>query len=170
MRRYAEIGASFAAALGAVAQNAWIQLFNGRNLQGWKANVSPEAHRTVDGVLVVHDTSRTARLHLLYVGDGSEPPGSDRAKAAGYIIGQREARNRFTHDGRLKLDNNFYHAARGAAADTMQFLMNRHPRDSDLHMHLGCAHEVQSLRFQAYGMYRRFLEVTLQLTVLQADG
>ncbi len=71
------IWASFATVLlavspGAVSQDGWVQLFNGRNLQGWKANVSPEAYSVVDGVLVVHDTSPTVRSHLFYVGDGKE--------------------------------------------------------------------------------------------------
>jgi transposase len=37
---------------------------------------------------------------------GSEPPGTDLAKAAGYMIRQWEALNRFLHDGRLRLHNN----------------------------------------------------------------
>ncbi|MBM4028149.1 MAG: IS66 family transposase [Planctomycetes bacterium] len=37
---------------------------------------------------------------------GSEPPGTDLAKAVGYMIRQWEALNRFLHDGRLRLHNN----------------------------------------------------------------
>ncbi len=77
MRLYTVIGSSFAAALlivtaGVSAPDDWVQLFNGKNLQGWKANVSPEAYSVVDGVLVVHDTSPTVRSHIFYVGDGRE--------------------------------------------------------------------------------------------------
>ncbi len=54
------------------AQEGWIQIFNGRDLGGWKANVSPEAYSVVEGVLVVHDTSPTIRSHFFYVGDGKQ--------------------------------------------------------------------------------------------------
>jgi len=54
------------------AQPGWIQLFNGKDLRGWKANVSPEAYSIVDGILVVHDTSPDIRSHLFYVGDGKQ--------------------------------------------------------------------------------------------------
>jgi transposase len=37
---------------------------------------------------------------------GSEPPGTDLAKAVGYMIRQWEALNRFTREGRLRLHNN----------------------------------------------------------------
>jgi hypothetical protein len=54
------------------AQEGWIQLFNGKDLDGWKANVSPEAYSVVDGILVVHDTSPNIRSHLFYVDDGKQ--------------------------------------------------------------------------------------------------
>ena len=57
---------------GLLAQDGWIHLFNGKDLRGWKANVSPEAYSVVDGILVVHDTSPTIRSHLFFVGDGKE--------------------------------------------------------------------------------------------------
>ncbi len=50
----------------------WVDLFNGKDLTAWKANVSPEAYSVVDGVLVVHDTSPTVRSHLFFVGDGKQ--------------------------------------------------------------------------------------------------
>ncbi len=56
----------------AVAQPGWVQLFNGKDLRGWKANTSPEAYSVVDGILVVHDTSPNIRSHLFYVGDGKQ--------------------------------------------------------------------------------------------------
>lgn len=54
------------------AQEGWLPLLNGKDLSGWKANVSPEAYSVVDGILVVHDTSATIRSHLFYVGDGKQ--------------------------------------------------------------------------------------------------
>jgi len=44
--------------------------------------------------------------HWLFAIQGSEPPASDLAKAAGYMINQWVALTRFIHDGRLRLDNN----------------------------------------------------------------
>src|SRR5213083_895073 len=41
---------------------------------------------------------------------GSEPPASDLAKAAAYMINHWVALTRFVQDGRLKLDNNFVYA------------------------------------------------------------
>jgi hypothetical protein len=60
------------ACVTANAQQDWMQLFNGKDLTGWKANVSPEAYSVVDGILVVHDTSPDIRSHLFYVGDGKQ--------------------------------------------------------------------------------------------------
>ena len=57
--------------LDCTKQEDWTPLFNGVDLSGWKANVTPESYKVVDGVLVVHDTSATIRSHLFYVGDGS---------------------------------------------------------------------------------------------------
>jgi transposase len=44
--------------------------------------------------------------HWLVAIQGNEPPASDLAKAAGYMINQWVALTRFIHDGRLRLDNN----------------------------------------------------------------
>jgi transposase len=44
--------------------------------------------------------------HWLLAIQGSEPPASDLARAAAYMINQWIALTRFIHDGRLKLDNN----------------------------------------------------------------
>ena len=57
----------------AEAQQGWVPLFNGKDLSGWKANVTPEAYSVADGILVVHDTSPDIRSHLFYVGDGKQP-------------------------------------------------------------------------------------------------
>ncbi len=58
--------------LTAAAEQDWVPLFKGKDLTGWKANVSPEAYSVIDGILVVHDTSPNIRSHLFYVGDGKQ--------------------------------------------------------------------------------------------------
>ncbi len=50
------------------SDDGWVQMFNGVDLTGWKANVNPESYMVKDGILVVHDTSATIRSHLFYVG------------------------------------------------------------------------------------------------------
>lgn len=42
----------------------WISLFDGKSLEGWKANENPETFHVADGEIVVHGT----RSHLFYVG------------------------------------------------------------------------------------------------------
>jgi hypothetical protein len=48
----------------AFAEEGWKPLFNGKDLEGWKANEKPETFAVKDGVLVV----RGDRSHLFYVG------------------------------------------------------------------------------------------------------
>lgn len=43
----------------------WVRLFNGKNLEGWKANERPEQWKIEDGAIVAHGE----RSHLFYVGD-----------------------------------------------------------------------------------------------------
>ncbi|GJM30656.1 MAG: glycosyl hydrolase [Cyclobacteriaceae bacterium] len=45
--------------------NQWISLFNGKNLEGWKAGVNSETFSVEDGAIKVHGL----RSHLFYVGD-----------------------------------------------------------------------------------------------------
>ena len=47
----------------------WIELFNGRDLTGWQANVKPDSFSVVDGLLKVH--GRNGMSHLFYTGDDS---------------------------------------------------------------------------------------------------
>lgn len=47
------------------AKDGWIQLFNGKNLDGWKANENPDTFKVVNGELVVLGP----RSHLFYVGN-----------------------------------------------------------------------------------------------------
>jgi hypothetical protein len=44
--------------------DGWIQIFDGKSLQGWKVNESPESFRIQDGELVAHGN----RSHLFYDG------------------------------------------------------------------------------------------------------
>ncbi len=53
---------SFVAATA--ADGGWISLFNGRNLDGWKASENPDTFKVVDGELIVLGP----RAHLFYVG------------------------------------------------------------------------------------------------------
>lgn len=46
--------------------NDWLQLFNGRDLDGWKASSDPEAFTVVDGAIRVNAIGKAA--HLFYVG------------------------------------------------------------------------------------------------------
>jgi hypothetical protein len=50
-----------------LAAEDWQPLFNGKNLQGWRANNSPESFQVVDGVLRVQAAGTTSG-HLFYVG------------------------------------------------------------------------------------------------------
>ena len=45
----------------------WRDLFNGKDLTGWEANVRPESFVVEDGLLKVH--GRNGMSHLFYVGD-----------------------------------------------------------------------------------------------------
>ena len=51
---------------------AWLDLFNGRDLSGWKANADPGAFSVVDGVLKAHATHPKNRGHLFYTGQRAE--------------------------------------------------------------------------------------------------
>lgn len=57
-----------AVATSARAADGWHELFNGRDLTGWKANVYPDSWAVVDGTIRAHATKESS--HLFYVGDG----------------------------------------------------------------------------------------------------
>ncbi|MCC9603558.1 DUF1080 domain-containing protein [Stieleria sp. JC731] len=44
----------------------WRELFNGRDLSGWKANVAPESFSVHDGAIKAH--GKTAMSHLFFIG------------------------------------------------------------------------------------------------------
>jgi hypothetical protein len=48
----------------------WVDLFNGKNLSGWKANLQPDSFKVVDGVIRAQSTKD--RVHLFYMGEGKD--------------------------------------------------------------------------------------------------
>lgn len=56
---------SFRAALAQEQTGEWRVIFDGKSLDGWRINESPESWKLADGVLVAHGT----RSHIFYVGD-----------------------------------------------------------------------------------------------------
>ncbi|MCC9608301.1 DUF1080 domain-containing protein [Blastopirellula sp. JC732] len=55
------------AASGDDSTTPWRDLFNGKDLTGWEANLHPDSFSVVDGLLKVHADGGMA--HLFYVGD-----------------------------------------------------------------------------------------------------
>lgn len=51
-------------ALAADSKDGWVSLFDGKSLDGWKANEKPETFSVKDGAIVV----KGDRAHLFYVG------------------------------------------------------------------------------------------------------
>ena len=56
----------------ALGSDGWLQLFNGRDLTGWKANVHPDSFCVVEGAIRAHCTSDRHRSHLFYVGNSDQ--------------------------------------------------------------------------------------------------
>ena len=52
------------------ASDYWVELFNGKDLAGWQANMHPESFSVEDGLLKAH--GKGGMSHLFYVGDGDE--------------------------------------------------------------------------------------------------
>ncbi len=50
------------------AAEGWRELFNGKDLTGWKANAYPDSWSVVDGTIRAHGTKQSS--HLFFVGDG----------------------------------------------------------------------------------------------------
>ena len=68
MKRFISPLLAFAFLLPAVAadsKDGWVSLFDGKSLDGWKANEKPETFSVKDGEIVV----RGDRSHLFYVGE-----------------------------------------------------------------------------------------------------
>lgn len=53
-------------------ENGWRELFNGRDLTGWKANADAGAFVVVDGAIKAHATHPKNRGHLFFVGQRSD--------------------------------------------------------------------------------------------------
>lgn len=59
------------AGIGTADDNSsWRELFNGRDLSGWKANTRPESFTVEDGLLKAH--GRNGMSHLFFVGDDGQ--------------------------------------------------------------------------------------------------
>lgn len=56
----------------AESPDAWINLFDGRSLKGWKPNADPGAFVVEGGLLKAHATHPKNRGHLFYVGQRTE--------------------------------------------------------------------------------------------------
>lgn len=56
----------------AAAEGGWRELFNGRDLAGWKANADAGAFTVADGALKAHATHPRNRGHLFYTGARTE--------------------------------------------------------------------------------------------------
>ena len=59
------LAGGYAAAADSSSAGGWISLFDGKSLDGWKANENPTTFEVRDGEIVVHGV----RSHLFYVGD-----------------------------------------------------------------------------------------------------
>jgi hypothetical protein len=60
--------AAFVLAASSRAADGWRELFNGKDLSGWKANAYPDSWTVVDGLIRAHATKESS--HLFFVGDG----------------------------------------------------------------------------------------------------
>ena len=52
------------------AKFKWVELFNGQDLKGWKANMKPVSFSVVDGAIKAH--GKNGMSHLFYVGDDDQ--------------------------------------------------------------------------------------------------
>lgn len=66
------VGALLAVPLVLAADAGWRELFNGRDLTGWRANADPGAFVVVDGAIKAHATHPKNRGHLFFVGQRSD--------------------------------------------------------------------------------------------------
>ena len=62
----------FSAASSSFGQEAgkWQDLFNGKDLTGWKANMRPVSFSVADGLMKAH--GRRGMSHLFYVGEKTD--------------------------------------------------------------------------------------------------
>ena len=62
---------SFLGSPNAIAED-WQQLFNGRDLTGWKTNVHPDSFRVLKGAIRAHCTAPKQRSHLFHVNESGD--------------------------------------------------------------------------------------------------
>lgn len=62
------VGVALAFSSCAHAAEGWRDLFNGKDLSGWRANAYPDSWTVVDGTIRAHATKESS--HLFFVGDG----------------------------------------------------------------------------------------------------
>jgi hypothetical protein len=68
--RFLLAGLGLALSLPARGADGWRELFNGRDLTGWKANLYSASWSVIDGTIRAHATKESS--HLFYVGDGKQ--------------------------------------------------------------------------------------------------
>src|SRR5687768_9106182 len=101
------------AVLGAEA--GWRELFNGKDLTGWKANADPGAFAVVDGAIRAHATHPGNRGHLFFVGQRSDGlPSFKNFELEAVVRGEPGSNSGIffhtdmeTRDGRLHLKNGY---------------------------------------------------------------
>ena len=76
MKKYSLIiFVALASVLTTYADDEWIDLFDGKSLKGWRANVMPESFSVVEGTIRAQATKTRPRrksAHLFYVGNDEE--------------------------------------------------------------------------------------------------
>ena len=73
MKRNVVLVYALLAAQAVLATEAgWRELFNGKDLTGWRANADPGAFVVVDGAIKAHATHPSNRGHLFFVGQRSD--------------------------------------------------------------------------------------------------
>jgi hypothetical protein len=71
-RNLALVGALFVAQAVLATEAGWRELFNGKDLTGWRANADPGAFVVVDGAIKAHATHPSNRGHLFFAGQRSD--------------------------------------------------------------------------------------------------
>ena len=97
------------------AETGWRELFNGKDLTGWKANADPGAFTVSEGVLKAHATHPSNRGHLFFVGARAEGLESFRNFELEAVVRGEPGSNSGiffhtdmeTRDGRLHLKNGY---------------------------------------------------------------
>lgn len=70
MKSFTLVGLLLVAVSTVRAEDGWISLFDGKTLDGWKANENPDQWKVVDGAIVAHGP----RSHLFFIGNDPKHP------------------------------------------------------------------------------------------------